>query len=66
MPLLIRLGTLLTEIRDVDVYQFHREPKGWAWPSVDQGIDLRVDKPTYAMVFLRSLSRSAQRLTIQE
>lgn len=46
MPLLIRLGTLLTEIRDVDVYQFHREPKGWAWPSVDQGIDLRVDKPT--------------------
>ena len=46
MPLLIRLGTLLTEIRDVDVYQLHREPKGWAWPSVDQGIDLKVEKPS--------------------
>lgn len=46
MPLLIQLGTLLTEIRDVDVYQYHREPKGWAWPSVDHRIDLRVEKPT--------------------
>jgi hypothetical protein len=46
MPLLIRLGTLLTEIRDVDVYQLHREPKGWTWPCVEQAIDLRVDKPS--------------------
>lgn len=46
MPLLIRLGTLLTEIRDVDVYQLHREPKGWAWPSVERSIDLRLDKPS--------------------
>ncbi len=46
MPLLIQLGTLLTEIRDVDVYQFHRDPKGWVWPNVDQRIDLKVEKPS--------------------
>jgi hypothetical protein len=46
MPLLIRLGTLLTEIRDVDVYQLHREQKGWTWPSVDKGIDLKIEKPS--------------------
>lgn len=45
MPLLIRLGTLLTEIRDVDVYQLHREPKGWAWPEEDQTIALKVERP---------------------
>ena len=46
MPLLIQLGTLLTEIRDVDVYQFHRSPKGWAWPNVDRRIDLKVERPS--------------------
>ena len=46
MPLLIRLGTLLTEIRDADVYQLHREPKGWAWPDDSEKIELRVEKPT--------------------
>ncbi len=45
MPLLIRLGTLLTEIRDVDVYQLHREPKGWGWPEKDETIDLQVERP---------------------
>lgn len=32
-PLLIRLGTLLTDIALADVFQLHREPHpGWAWP----------------------------------
>ena len=32
-PLLIRLGTLLTDIAPSDVFQLHREPNaGWAWP----------------------------------
>lgn len=48
MPLLIRLGTLLTEIRNLDVYQLHREPKGWEWPSVDKGIEFIVEKPSIA------------------
>lgn len=45
MPLLIRLGTLLTDIRDVDVYQLHREPKGWKWPAEDEAIELVVERP---------------------
>eukprot|EP00903_Cladosiphon_okamuranus_P004169 g4167.t1 len=45
MPLLIRLGTLLTDIRDVEVYQFHREPKGWKWPASGKTIELQVEKP---------------------
>ncbi|MCB9887063.1 MAG: SAVED domain-containing protein [Planctomycetes bacterium] len=33
-PLLIRLGTLLTDIAPADIYQLHREPNaGWAWPK---------------------------------
>lgn len=34
-PLLIRLGTLLTDIAPSEVFQLHREPNaGWAWPAV--------------------------------
>lgn len=32
-PLLIHLGTLLGDIIPCDVYQRHREPQTWAWPS---------------------------------
>src|SRR5713101_624804 len=32
-PLLILLGTLLTDIPQADVYQLHREPQGWLWPE---------------------------------
>lgn len=30
-PLLIKLGTLLSDIFPADVYQFHREPPSWDW-----------------------------------
>lgn len=32
-PLLILLGTLLIDITKTDVFQLHREPQGWSWPS---------------------------------
>ena len=32
-PLLILLGTMLGDIVPCDVYQRHREPYAWAWPS---------------------------------
>ena len=32
-PLLIHLGTLLGDIVPCDVYQLHREPQTWVWPS---------------------------------
>lgn len=31
MPLLIKLGTLLSELYNVEVYHRFREPQGWAW-----------------------------------
>lgn len=46
MPLLVRLGALLTEIRDVDVYQLHRNPKGWAWPEEKEAIKIEVHEPS--------------------
>lgn len=45
MPLLIRLGTLLTDIRDVEVYQLHRNPKGWRWPSEDKTLAIELQEP---------------------
>lgn len=30
-PLLIKLGTLITDLQMVDVYQRHREPTSWEW-----------------------------------
>jgi hypothetical protein len=33
-PLLILLGSLLTDIPIADLYQLHREPPGWRWPDV--------------------------------
>lgn len=42
-PLLILLGTLLSDIVPSDVYQRHREPPTWKWPknSVTQDFELR-------------------------
>lgn len=31
IPLLIKLGTLLSDIPEADVYQLHREPQDWKW-----------------------------------
>lgn len=31
IPLLIHLGTLLTDKTPADIYQLHREPSGWGW-----------------------------------
>lgn len=31
IPLLVLLGSLFTDKRDVDTYQLSREPRGWAW-----------------------------------
>lgn len=45
MPLLIRLGTLLTDIPHVDVYQLHRDPKGWSWPDDKKHQEFTVQKP---------------------
>ncbi len=32
-PLLIKLGTLLSEVQNIDVFQRHREPSTWKWQT---------------------------------
>jgi hypothetical protein len=44
-PLLIQLGTLLGDIIPCDVYQLHREPKTWAWPSGAETPSYTIRKP---------------------
>lgn len=45
-PLLILLGTLLTDKIPVEVFQLHREPKTWKWQSHPDGFDFKVNYPT--------------------
>lgn len=45
-PLLIELGALFTDKLDVDVYQPHREPKGWNWHDSNDEFDFIVNKPS--------------------
>lgn len=37
-PLLIKLGTLLSDLYDAEVYQLHREPKTWKWLDHEQDV----------------------------
>lgn len=46
VPLLIKLGTLLTDKIDVDVYQPIREPKTWKWQEFPEGFEFIVKEPT--------------------
>lgn len=44
-PLLILLGTLLTDIPRAEVFQLHREPAGWGWPSSASPSPFTVQEP---------------------
>jgi hypothetical protein len=44
-PLLILLGSLLTDIPQADVFQLHREPQGWSWPDKADLVPFSVTKP---------------------
>lgn len=44
-PLLIRLGSLLTDKINVTVYQLHRTPKTWQWQPHPDGFSFRVNEP---------------------
>ena len=44
-PLLIRLGTLLTDINDVQVFPRSREPQGWNWRRHPAGFRFIVQRP---------------------
>lgn len=44
-PLLMELGVLLGDIVPVDVYQLHREPRGWQWADQDESIEFVTRRP---------------------
>ena len=41
-PLLVKLGTLFSDMYSVDVYQKHREPDTWEWQDLQNG---NIDNP---------------------
>jgi len=45
MPLLIYLGTLLSDISNVTIYQCHRSGEKWAWKNDESEIEYSVVKP---------------------
>lgn len=45
-PLLVRLGTLLGDIAEVDVFQRHREPQTWSWPDSAEPLKFEVVEPS--------------------
>ncbi len=45
-PLLIRLGTLLSELAVAEIYQAHREPKqSWKWQNYNDNVDIELLEP---------------------
>lgn len=44
-PLLIRLGTLLTDLLPAEVYQLHREPPNWEWQPGPTGFNYEIHTP---------------------
>ncbi len=66
-PLLIRLGTLLSDIPAVDVYQLHREPQDWCWQDHPEGFSYVVKTPDKtegvpALVFALSADIAPERI----
>jgi hypothetical protein len=68
-PLLVLLGSLLSDIPQADVYQLHREPPGWRWrePAPTGPIDFQVVAPpndgaTVALVFSLSATVVDERI----
>lgn len=44
-PLLIKLGTLLSDIHPAEVYQRHREPQTWEWVPCPERFEYQVLEP---------------------
>ena len=44
-PLLVKLGTMLSDLHKVKVYQKHREPDTWKWQEVTKPNPMRIVRP---------------------
>lgn len=59
-PLLIKLGTLFTDLYDVDVFQKHREPSTWKWQSENSFTGFKLIEPeNYDGIPVLNISLSA-------
>ena len=59
-PLLIKLGSLLSDIYPAEVYQLHREPPSWEWQAAPDGFEYIIEEPdTASKVVALNLSLSA-------
>lgn len=69
-PLLIKLGSLLTDKISVETYQLHREPKGWHWQQDScEEFSYIIEQPkefTSKVALLISLSAQVDRQRIHE
>lgn len=69
-PLLIKLGTLLTDKISVETYQPHREPKGWHWQQDSfEEFSYIIEQPkeiTSKVALLISLSDHVDRQRIRD
>lgn len=46
-PLLIKLGTLFSELAISEIYQLHREPKqSWKWQNEEESLEVKLIEPT--------------------
>ena len=45
LPLLVKLGTKLTDLHKVKVYQKHREPDTWQWQTLDRPNPMKITRP---------------------
>ena len=66
-PLLILLGSLLGDIVPSDIYQRHREPTTWEWPSEEETPSFRLARPISvegpaALVFEVSATINVERI----
>lgn len=66
-PLLIRLGSLLSDIPAADIYQLHREPATWSWDDAFAPLAFIIKKPkkvcpTVALNFSISATIDASRI----
>lgn len=67
-PLLVLLGTLLSDLNEAEIFQLHREPAGWSWPQMKGKADFIVEEPTTfdkapALVLALSADISDQRIS---
>lgn len=67
-PLLILLGSLLTDLVRADVYQLHRDPQTWAWPEKSPKVEFLVNEPrslggTPALVIALTSEVATDRIT---